>query len=1423
MVYATRSRDSAKARPTAASVRALGETKAAPKKKRATHQATKSRKLAVAKKPTANTTASSADKEKTSTTTTVPPAPAPIRRISLTINPLHLHLKHPLDGKDHHVIEQDGHDRHHIWYHDFSENEDNGHHKRQRRQSIATSEPHAPEVQNNRRGRRASSQSALSSQSKTIATPVEKPLTIHVDNNEHVKHRLDGKDHHIIENDGFDHHHIRFDDREVKGKTHTAAAHSTAATVGATGATRVEFPLSIHIDQHQGKHHMDGKEHHDLGSDGVDHHHIRYSARQAKGGSLSAVASQTGSGGARKRSNRSTVVATDSHPEATAIPPADDTVVAHRVTRSGKGDSKGRSSATSSSSTATKNLGKTVVHTEISKGRIPVHKVDSSELKGHGSTATTSHYEGSDTTTTSTTTTTTTSKDALLEGQEQHHRPHTREEASVRLLAQKSQLDRQKARVAISSLDSDVAKLQKLLREKEAALRDAEARSIAEANKEVTIRTETLTREIRDLEITIQDLRTNLANQEMTDQKKIPEQQKKLKNEISKLHVDLKRKDEIEKKVEEQSNATSKQLELAVTQRDKLAGQVKDMSERLKHRETELRASQTAIRGLERSNAAKSLEAQKLSGQLANLKKEMHAREKELKHSHAQIKSLEGSHKQVLALQKTLQRLKTTLTDREGTLKNLRKSNKALTHDSENLGKLEEEVKTLKEDIYTREDQLKIAKQKLEDLEGYRDHAATLEVEVIGLRDELAAEEKHQSDLEEALMLHENCAFKEQQLQEENRVMDHAIDERGEDYNQLHAEMNNMQSAMTQMVDAMVEEREIVARADADMREQAKTIENLQKDIKAKEAMAAKLKENSDNEIAKLHSACGTLKIEVLGLRQQIKDKNTELKQSENKVKELATALQEQSAAKESSFSQPNLGSQKDHGSQAHQMKEMQALIADLRKQVKDAGKKTKTQLKQKEEEIVALMSRTSILTQELEHEKTLLSDKDRTLSVASQEIGRLNNIVLQIRTELAQDHKRRASEIEESSKANQQQSRQLNQHIHSLEDANQHLEKKAHLEHEHSVVHEGELEAKVQELLVWQQNSIIRTMQLEGTVAELEIVKEKQNQQLAHSERQLRDLQSQLAEANQWRERSLEQSENLNGLVNRLEKDRKMLKGTVAKADKEDENMQVHLSRLQGEIQSAENDKMRLQQEIMIKETLIAELQDKVEEENDKYQRILAVHKKDMVAKKQMIQNLNSRIAEFERITDSLESTIYRYKDQLSTQSASLSKLQSQLSKMTEGKTTLESRVAQLQQGSEKEHKALEKEHQALLHERSLAAEEKKKDEETIQALKMISHKMEQEFREFETKMGTTKELTDKLAILRKSMLKDSQTELKRLDELEEEIKTRSSVVEESIQTTRNRMDSGAFLETAISSDGTAHPSSATTTMASSGDVAAH
>lgn len=397
-----------------------------------------------------------------------------------------------------------------------------------------------------------------------------------------------------------------------------------------------------------------------------------------------------------------------------------------------------------------------------------------------------------------------------------------------------------------SALDSGALQLQQLLQDKEDALRTAEALSL-NAQKSTTVQTESLAREIQDLRTIIRDLRTNLAEKETE----------------LKTSETIKSGDQKEIHAEEgHSEKLVKDLEDAKRQRDLLVKQVKDMSAILKTREAELKTVQSSMKGLEKTNTAQSKMAKELSGELGSLKKGVNDKEEELKNCRAQIKLLESDHSMVLVLSTQLKSLRDRLAVQEGALKGLEKKNKSLNKDHVKVQQLTGETQSLTQEVLEAEDMLRKAQSAVDELVGYRDRAATLEFEVHNLRDQVNIHEKHESDLEDALMKHENCAMESQQLQG-------AI-------NLLQARLNKKQSeilALQNSNDTMRSKDEtLIAQLQGE-------VSGLQAEMAAHDLAAVKLREKAAKDLAKISSAAKTLRTEVVAHRQQVKDKTAELKQ----------------------------------------------------------------------------------------------------------------------------------------------------------------------------------------------------------------------------------------------------------------------------------------------------------------------------------------------------------------------------------------------------------------------------------------------------------------------------------------------------------------------------------------------------------------
>ncbi|KAF9281356.1 hypothetical protein BGZ88_011664 [Linnemannia elongata] len=1288
------------------------------------------------------------------------------------------------------------------------------------------------------RTKKSLTEKAGEEEEKGVKVAVDGGVLMSIDTkDEHGEHVRDGKEHHLMEQDGRNRHHIFFKDFEKTGGTggpgdamdmdvdvnsdmytlrdghqihhgildDAASGHQDAATAAPTAQPREKrqrrasttksssppssstqptlytgpSPLVINVDHSRRKHSLDGIDHHLIEADGRDHHHIRY-------GDSEPGSNQHGSdSGTRQKASSHKVAKKSTH-------------------------------------------GAAAQH--VGGDEASLHK----ETTTHSHKAATQNSEGPDTITADTTATATSSSHQQNQGEEPHHRVRTRGAAAARTVPQKAKLDRSKAHDANLSPDSDVAQLQRLLQEKEDALKAAEKQTLS-VQKSTTARTGTLTRDVLDLQIAIRDMRTQLAEKEAELKTVKKSDQKEIKD------------------VEKQAAQVAKDLVAATHQRDKLAAQVQTMAATLKTREADLKTVQSSMKGLEKSKAVQSKQSKKLSHQLEVLKEGKQKKEKELGECRVQIRNLEGEHSKVLTLSTQLETLRTKLSDREGALKGLEKKNKSLAKDHAKAQTLTGEVASLTEEIHEAEDMLRRAQLAVDDLVGFRDRAATLEVEVHDLRDQVDIHEKHETDLEDALMNRENSAMESQQLQE-------AV-------NELQARLNEKQSEIQAL---QGENSTIHTKDEARIAQLMKEISTLQAEMSAHDTAAEKLREKREKELEKITSNAGTLRMEVEVLRQQVKDKSMELKQHdksqartqaqnstltseihklelliatkdhhvqeldkviatnmsnaalqidelkaqletkeaelktadkvaqtlESKSQEIKSLLAKMSALESTSSShltralkaeesgkslksdikalearlhdlQNNLSTkedelkdavskaEKDHKEGVHRIEDMRGVVAGLRKQLSDAEKETKDQIRMKEGDIAALkrqlssvekheLAKVDELQREIEKETALLRQKEsqiqtlqKTSTEQTHEIGRLNTIVSQTRSELLTDRQRRASEIEESDLAKVA----LESQIADMKEVNTHLEEKVFLEHQHEV----ELEGKVKELMAWKQLATAQLMDREAAMTKLQSDKDHQTERASEFERQVFDLQHQLQQVTEAHNVATQQCGKLALSISKLEKEVHLLKGVTVQGDKDDANAQAHLMNLQGQVQSLENAKVMMQRDLERKDVVIEGLEDMVKSKTAEAKKIAADAKKDMAAKEKVIQGLNARIIDLDRTTTTLQS--------------SLEKSEAAQAKTEHALTTSQTNLASLQQ-----------------------------------EISTMETKMQRE-------MATTKELTEMLGQLRKSMKRDSEMESKKSDQLGVELKNRAGTVEETATTARTRMDSGAFLEHAETS----------------------
>ncbi|KAG0062736.1 hypothetical protein BGZ89_010438 [Linnemannia elongata] len=1279
------------------------------------------------------------------------------------------------------------------------------------------------------------------SKKSSSTTTASKTHTISTDD-AHGNHLNDGKEHHVLEEDGQDRHHILSENDDLAHHNHKAAQ---------SGRSRSDRRESLHSENGATDRRVRHLSRHDVvtalhqgtpASHGavpktrMDHHHIRYISDD----------DSTNAMDVDKHSRQLTTLINSGG--------SSDEGTRHALRRHG-GSKSGSSRASSSSTLVTQHSSKSTpekgtTRTETTQSRTPMHF--------H---AITNHYTGSDSTTTTTTTTTSHSNAELLAEQRERLERH---ETATHRIAQKSLLDREKAREAILSLDNDVIILQKLLQEKEDALRAAEAR--AAEFQQVTIRTETLTREIHDLEITIRDLRTNLHSKEKalkeaqqeraTDRLEGQKQQKLLEHEISKLNSNL----EAKERFQEQSLHLQKDLDEANKQRARLIVQIREISENLKLKETDLMGAHATVKGLEHSNRAYSEETHRLADELGLLKKRLASHEQELKDCHHKIKTLEGAQEKVHTLNLHIKELRDQISELDATIKDLEKDNKSLNAQSIRADKLMDDVRILKDDLADRETQLSKAIKSVTSLTEFKDRALALEGEVKDLRDQVNVQEKHLTYLEDALMAHENCAVEAQQLQDQIDMLENLLHEK-------EGEIAQLQKANKGLVikDAKIETLQ-------------KEIQTILHEMEAKNKAALKLQEKADQDLAKVSSTASALRTEVEGLRQELKDRNHELKHAhktiedlkdekdrnmhltieitalekmiadkdrqvndlekivesmkahadradrlEGEVKELlrevrhgkkaadqaakdmaavsstantlrveVESLREQLHEKEKELAhadkvakdlerktqqvkdlltkihglettqqnyiirahkaedkskgleddivslEARIGglqhtlkekedglqaaldkTKKDHDSALLHLEETRLTVTNLKKQLKDAEKDARYQIRSKDDEIHVLknevkqwenheegwVNKTTDLTMEIERGTDLVRHKDKAihdlkhkLGEHNIEIGRLNDAINQARGELHADRKRRASEIEDKVAEKTHHFRQdkavLKKTISGLEHDIKHLEKKIRLDHDHALL-ERQLGEQIRELSLWKQNSEEQTKEWETTVANLEREKELQVGMLTRYERQIHNLQSQVDGADAWRLKAIEQAEKLTAMIGRLEKELNILKATLAQHDVNDASLTERIHSLTIQIETLETSRDELHREARAKDDQITELEERLHGEVSSYKARLADTRRELAAKDKKIDVLNARIAEFTRQMADLESRVAQDKDSLAAMESTLDKLRHTLAAQMDKYKALDSKyqvALQTQADQDKQLYKLEK-----------------------------------------------------------------------------------------------------------------------------------
>ncbi|KAG0343000.1 hypothetical protein BG004_005524, partial [Podila humilis] len=945
------------------------------------------------------------------------------------------HVSHTQDGHDHHVIEQDGQDRHHIWFKDFEN-----------------------DVDHNRSA--STGNQAQSNQGDAFCL-----------------------------RDGTELHHLATTDvdaapiatRPSPGSSTARMSKTKSSSSGRHSSAVAHTPLKITVDHKARRLHIDGKDNHEIEADGLDHHHIRFTSDEELRPSSSKKHS------AKAISKKSSSSAKSTRP------------AAH--------DSESTMARHSSSNKADRGI--SFVHAETGESTTAMNHLDSVTISRDGYEATALYYQGNNSSTTKTTTTTTRNHDV----QSEHSHRHTRDENMTRLITQKSQMDRQKAHDAILSLDNDLVQMQKLLHEKEEALRFAEARAIE--FQQVTIRTETLTREIQELEITIRDLRTNLQVKEKAlketqlqlheDHHKGQEEQKRLESEISKLHLHLHDKENLQI----HSKEIQKDLDEANKQRARLIVQIREITEALKDRETALKGAHSSIKSLEKSNETHAKDVLNLSQELSAQKKVMKGREKELKECHRKIKALDGAQEKVHVLGLQLKNIHDQLTERQAVILDLEKDNRVLSKDNLRANKLSEEIRILRQDIDASELQLNKALKDARELNEYKDLANELQNEIKDLRDQVDVQEKHLTYLEDALQAHENCVEESQRLQDQ-------IDSYGLLVREKETKIRNLQKTTKDL-----------ALKDSRIEALTNEIQGLRHDLHGKDSDILKLKEKAEKDIANISSTASALRVEVESLRQQLIDKAHEFVKVQEDHEKLANVHD----------TNMNL---------TVEITRLEKSIATKDKQIKDLDKMIGS-MRVQEERASRLEDRIKELENENRHSKMAADQTARDLAASSSTASQLVVEVESLRQQLIEkeDRLRNADKVANELEQKSNHNTELLLKISSLEDSSDRHMKKAR-----------QAEDKVKDL--------------KGDISSLQSRVNALQQEL---ESKVTGLNDALNKANQDHEVTLERLEQMRSLVSQL---KKQLKDAEKDATYERRYLQDQISSLTDELKCWEDHEVK-------------------------------------------------------------------------------------------------------------------------------------------------------------------------------------------------------------------------------------------------------
>ncbi|KAF9167791.1 hypothetical protein DFQ26_003186, partial [Actinomortierella ambigua] len=486
---------------------------------------------------------------------------------------------------------------------------------------------------------------------------------------------------------------------------------------------------------------------------------------------------------------------------------------------------------------------------------------------------------------------------------------------AITTTAARSSSDRAQTRGATRHLDREVTLLQRLLHEKENALRIAEAARVKDQHL-IGSRTETLTREIHDLESSVSDLRSQVALRDqdlaatlrqLADvQKKGRDQLQMLEREIIALNqtnlVKLKDKEAAEK----EAAHVKQQLDEATEERGLIMDELRQLLEQQAAKESQLYDLENRVR-------VESQQAHDLAQSLEASEDELQGLRQQLLQTLEQLNELVAAEAREESTKRQLEAVKKEIRNREGYIRALEKTNENMGRKSNEADKLVDEVKRLKEQLVIHEQELDKARNVIDELVVSRNRAAVLTVQVaaleeqvtrqtaeleiarerktdlehahfqaeelaarvIDLEDQVIVEERHLSYLEDKMLEHENCAAEAQRFADRIEELEEQIDLKEKETRRLKA-----------VEQGATKQEERIASLQSE-------IQNIQEELQTKTRALKELQSKYGRDTAKLESMVQQLKTETDALKQQLFDKTEQLHRADQVKDQFNRAQQE--------------------------------------------------------------------------------------------------------------------------------------------------------------------------------------------------------------------------------------------------------------------------------------------------------------------------------------------------------------------------------------------------------------------------------------------------------------------------------------------------------------------------------------------------